>query len=1399
MEKKLFSIFLILCMVMTLLPIPAMAEQSHIKADRNGDIIVFAPLAETEKSVAIGTSIEELELPKTLTATVLTNPDLSMQVDTNHETVLDSVYDSGYENIPVNVSVAKWTSEPEYDMDTEGEYVFKPVIEGYIVNALLPEIAVTVAELPPIAAARGLVAPMSVTNYGIWVGGVQVTDDNKNSITGAGIMGSVTYNSDTNTLTLHNANITNAYTGWGGDTFCIYSEESTLILNLIGENSITGVDSVQSTYGIRCRGKLTIEGEGKLTVTPGKAYITDEFGNNHSSGILTQGGLTINNVILDIRGEQFGIYEYGDYNWDEDDNITINGGTVTAYGGEAAIMVDGNLKTNGKKVSIMVGDEEPGHEWDGSTNLIETYKYVKIELTTDVAQIGETGYATLQGAVNAIAEGDTIQLLADITLTSTVTISSNHNVTIDLNGKTLKNDSSHVIHKTGNGKLTITDSGSGGKVECTSTSGDNHVAIYDEGAGEVIIKGGTISAYKMSIVSTNANGMVSIHGGVISSAASNAIQSDNTVNVYGGTVISAGGNGLSAITGNIVNVSDGMVENTNGGHAIVGNTLSISGGIIQNNAEHGNTIAIGFYGISLTLTGGTIENSHSNGTAIYAGSTKRITIPSGTVTIKGGGKAMTKAPDLSEGMQVAQASKYYNGNSPEPYEELNIVDYKYLAFGPTTAPGAPTDLEATPGDGQLNLTWNAPTNNGGSPIAEYEVSMDGGSTWTGTIHTSFYANGLDNGTNYNIQVRAVNAVGKSAAAFIIATPVVPTYTISGVITGSDTNSGIVAIVQLKKYGDSDAIIDTVMTNTDGTYIISNVPTGTYSIDVSATGYHNNAITSFLVATDVMNKNLVLMKSIVTHTITATASTGGSISPSGGVTVNNDTSQTFTITPTSNYSIADVKVDGVSQGRIASYTFSNVTANHTIAATFSYNGGSGSSSDDSDSNSDSSNNSNTVIIIVTPPAPDKPDSPTQAEIKLPVTVDGNHNATVNITSQNVADAFNKALADAKKNGNEQNGITVVLRVDAGSKTGSNVRVNLPKAVQDTIIKNKVVNTIIVVDNPDIRIGMDLETVQEINSQAKSDVNITATRTDNSELNEGAKDAIGNRPVFDLQVNYGTGRQVQKFGDGSVTVTIPYTLGANEKAENVKAVYIDENGKLHWLENSVYDSVEKVVRFSTNHFSIYAVGYKQTQTESTDTDRDTTVTDTTSADISFTDIADHWAKADIEYVVRQGLFNGMSTATFSPNTAMTRGMFVTVLGRMSNADVNSYKKSSFTDVPSDAYYMGYLEWASKNSIVKGIGNGEFAPNQSITREQMAVIINNYAKNNGIILPKVHEKNTFADSANISAYAKDAVQQMQMAGVIGGKDRNLFDPQGTATRAEVAAVLRRFMELAISNDAM
>ena len=171
MNKRLLSMFLALCMIVTMLPISAMAEEIHTTIGGSGEIISFAPLTETKKAVSLGTSIEDLELPETLTATVRT------AVPADENSTQDS--DSSETATPTTASEPEWKettgdipvewASPDYDMDTEGEYVFTPVIVGYTVSAPLPELTVTVGVA---IMGRGMVAPLSATTYNIWVGGV---------------------------------------------------------------------------------------------------------------------------------------------------------------------------------------------------------------------------------------------------------------------------------------------------------------------------------------------------------------------------------------------------------------------------------------------------------------------------------------------------------------------------------------------------------------------------------------------------------------------------------------------------------------------------------------------------------------------------------------------------------------------------------------------------------------------------------------------------------------------------------------------------------------------------------------------------------------------------------------------------------------------------------------------------------------------------------------------------------------------------------------------------------------------------------------------------------------------------------------------------------------------------
>ncbi|MDR0812917.1 MAG: S-layer homology domain-containing protein [Oscillospiraceae bacterium] len=169
---------------------------------------------------------------------------------------------------------------------------------------------------------------------------------------------------------------------------------------------------------------------------------------------------------------------------------------------------------------------------------------------------------------------------------------------------------------------------------------------------------------------------------------------------------------------------------------------------------------------------------------------------------------------------------------------------------------------------------------------------------------------------------------------------------------------------------------------------------------------------------------------------------------------------------------------------------------------------------------------------------------------------------------------------------------------------------------------------------------------------------------------------------------------------------------------------------------------------------------------------------------------WYYSFVLYIYRHGLMKGTSDTTFGSYDAKTRGMLVTVLAKLSEVEMLTISKSSFNDVEPSAYYASPIEWAKANKIVAGIGEGKFAPNASIARQDLALILYRYAQWKGVELKKIYAKANFADDAEIAGYAKEAVYALQQAGIIAGKSNNLFDPNGTATRAEFATMLYRFI---------
>ena len=408
---------------------------------------------------------------------------------------------------------------------------------------------------------------------------------------------------------------------------------------------------------------------------------------------------------------------------------------------------------------------------------------------------------------------------------------------------------------------------------------------------------------------------------------------------------------------------------------------------------------------------------------------------------------------------------------------------------------------------------------------------------------------------------------------------------------------------------------------------------------------------------------------------------------------------------------------------------------------------------------------------------QPEAPVTGETK-PIQPDKNGNAAVDNSS--VQSAIDKAKQDAKKNGTTENGIGVTVPITpAAGQTSFNVTIKAQTL--DLLVKENVRQFTVATDHL-VSVNIGLDTLKQLDTAyAGGDIILRADKVDALRSTE-AKATIGTRPTYDLSLVYLSGGKetpIANLNGHTISVRLPYTPANGEQTGNLYAVYVDDAGKVEWITKSSYNASLKAVVFETSHFSVYGVGYKNPAP-------------------AFTDITGHWAADNILFAASRGLLSGTSDTTFSPDTGMTRGMFVTALGRLAGINPDSYQTGKFTDVKADAYYAPYVNWAAQTGIVEGVTATTFAPDTNINREQMAVIMKNYAAKLGYDLPQTLKAVTFVDNTQISSWAKDAVKSMQQAGILAGKNENKFDPKGTATRAEVATVLRRFVEIVIDPQA-
>ena len=315
-----------------------------------------------------------------------------------------------------------------------------------------------------------------------------------------------------------------------------------------------------------------------------------------------------------------------------------------------------------------------------------------------------------------------------------------------------------------------------------------------------------------------------------------------------------------------------------------------------------------------------------------------------------------------------------------------------------------------------------------------------------------------------------------------------------------------------------------------------------------------------------------------------------------------------------------------------------------------------------------------------------------------------------------------------------------------------------------------------------IEFDAEAMAEKAAQADGkDITISIVSHEDAKLTSAQEYVVGDHVAFDINVTSG-GEHISDMG-GKVSVHVPYELAEGEDPDGIVVWYVDEFGNRERCETS-YDPIKKRVNFKTDHLSLYMIDYDAALAESCDG-----VTNCSSK--AFTDLdTSLWYHEATDYVLENGLMNGVGNKLFDPNGTTSRAMIVTILWRLEGEPVVNYLMQ-FEDVAAETWYTEAVRWAASEGIVEGYSNTSFGPNDPITREQLATILYRYEQHKGggftgawmFLLD-------YTDRDKVSDWAYEAMCWTTMHGVINGKGDGILDPKGDAKRCEAAQMLMNYL---------
>jgi FOG: Glucan-binding domain (YG repeat) len=934
---------------------------------------------------------------------------------------------------------------------------------------------------------------------------------------------------------------------------------------------------------------------------------------------------------------------------------------------------------------------------------------------------------------------------AETTIYMSNTSATGENVIISGTGKVEARGNSAAIDTYGN----VAVSGS------AVVSALDGYTIWTRGENSTVtVSGGTVSSISNNAISSNGqSATVTVSGGTVSSISNNAISSNGqsaTVTVSGGTVSSFSNNAIrSNGQSATVTVSGGTVSSFSNNTIYatgLDTVITVSGGLVYNESS---SIAINFSDTSSTIF---IESEHAINSTVNVSGTGRVEARGGSNAIHIAGSV-----SVSDSAFVSSSTGYAiwtrDENSTVNISGGVVFSHGDAVFGMNNAIMMADGAPAISGTAVV-IAWDESTGNNTYQVdsttdLDYEPS-DAAVGWIGG------GIAYENGTNIGIipvDGITVTKITLTESDLIYTNPETLNHAYIGSAQGigaimlespHDVNFNATTGGTFTVYYNGAATAPTGV----GTYVVVlaisggtkyesvSIPLGTYVIAKATTSGINQ---TFEVVTDKAHTYsydlTMLLPDVAPRTLGNVTYNITSVANSDGVLAIEPIS-TMTSPLTVNVAnVADIDKTATITITVSSDNYNDFTVILTVKTV--------------------TNQPVTIIANTTDSVVENKqlNLPKKSTTTATGTVTDNH-LLYTITKPMVENSLNRAWQSPYD-------IALIFRITRNDITGQTIQFTADAI--DLLASSKL--EYVQVETSIFKFSFDTAALTEINKQTTGTVtvNITPTTISND-----------NRPAYDITINDNTGKSVTNLGSGEMMRSIAYTPAASESTGNL---YIHKlvNDRWETISNSSYNN--GFIIWSGNTCSVYGVAYKTTAH-------------------AFTDTINHWAAENINFVTSRGIMAGTSETTFEPNTVITRGMFITMLGRIAETDVSGYTTSRFNDVPKDSYYAPYVEWAVDNKIVSGIDNNRFDPNNTITREDIAVMMVNYAKALNYDLPIALQVFNFTDSASISSYATGAVTSVQQAGIIVGKEDGRFDPKGNLTRAEAATIVRRFAKLIIDS---